>query len=187
MYTVVIVLAALLYGSIFFTTIGKWTMIFIRLRQGRGLDAITEISIFGLLSMVAYSPTLMLYSAQTATSVSYFILAFATIVGLVIPINKNPQANRGNKIANVYLENPIQATYNDTMALLSFGAPKKVASPKKVKAAPKKVLLPAKKVRVWEQRAAKMWQAYEPNKKAQAQFWANYEEMLTSVKSAKNS
>ena len=181
MYTVVIVLAALLYGSIFFTTIGKWAMIFVRLRQGRGLDAITEISIFGLLAMVAYPPSLMFYSTQTATSASYFILAFATIVGLVIPINKNPQANRGNKIANVYLENPIQATYNDTMALLSFGAPKKT------KTVPKKVLLPAQKVRMWEQRATKMWQAYEPDKKAQAQFWANYEKMLTRVKSAKNS
>jgi hypothetical protein len=156
-------------------------MIFIRLRQGRGLDAITEVSIFGLLAMVAYPPSLMFYSAQTATNTSYFILAFATIAGLVIPFNKNPQANKGNKIANVYLENPIQATYNDTMALLSFGAPKKV------KATPKKVLLPAQKVRVWEQKAAKMWQAYEPDKKAQAQFWANYEKMLTNVKNSKNS
>jgi hypothetical protein len=67
------------------------------------------------------------------------------------------------------------------MALLSFGAPKKV------KATPKKVLLPAQKVRVWEQKAAKMWQAYEPDKKAQAQFWANYEKMLTNVKNSKNS
>ncbi|EAY30359.1 hypothetical protein [Microscilla marina] len=162
MYTTLLVMATLLYISIFVTTIVKWGSIFIHLRKRKGLDAFADFCIFLLLAMISYSLPLVWFSGTIVTTSSISILTIVALMSLEAKISTNSpkKHKRSNRHSNAYLKPPLKAFFEEKP-------------------------MPVHKIQTFEKKAKKMWDAYQRDKKTQAQFWADYEKTLKVVKELK--